>query len=267
MNRSLSRALCLALLLAPLSVSAQVADPPGATHDELVAAVDSITAAVLQQSGVPSASVAVVRGARTEYLRAYGAARLDPRVDATTDMRYAIGSISKQFTAAAVLMLQQEGALSLDDPVSKWYPEVTRAGDITLRNLLTHTSGYSDFWPHDYVPTMMQTAIDPDSVIARWADAPLDFEPGTKWEYSNTNFVLAGRIVEKVTGRPLFSFLRQRVFQPLGMSTVVNFDQGRMTASDPAGYRRFGLGPMRPALPEGAGWMLGAAELAMTPAD
>jgi CubicO group peptidase (beta-lactamase class C family) len=114
---------------------------------------------------------------------------------------------------------------------------------------------------------MMQTAIDPDSVIRRWAGAPLDFEPGTKWEYSNTNFVLAGRIVEKITGMTLFDFLKQRVFGPLGMSTVVNFDQGKMTSSDPAPYRRFGLGPMRPALPEGSGWMLGAAELAMTPAD
>ncbi|MGD8319493.1 MAG: serine hydrolase domain-containing protein, partial [Gemmatimonadota bacterium] len=246
---------------------AQTASTAGPSHEALTAAVDSIAAAVLEESGVPSASVAVVRQARTEYLKAYGTARLVPRTAASTDMRYAIGSISKQFTAAAVLLLQQEGELSLDDPVAKWYPELTRADDITLRNLLTHTSGYSDFWPHDYVPTMMQTAIDPDSVIARWAGAPLDFEPGTKWEYSNTNFVLAGRIVEKITGMPLFSFLEERVFEPLGMGSVVNFDQGRMTDADPAGYRRFGLGPLRPALPEGAGWMLGAAELAMTPAD
>lgn len=267
MNRTKVFVVTAALLMAAVPVHAQTTPTTGPTPAELAAAVDSIAASILEQSGVPSASVAVVRGARTEYTKAYGAANLDPMVPATPEMRYAIGSISKQFTAAAVLFLQQEGKLSLEDKVAKWYPELTRADEITIRQLLTHTSGYSDFWPHDYVPTMMQTAIDPDSVIHRWAGAPLDFEPGTKWEYSNTNFVLAGRIVEKITGMSLFDFLEERVFGPLGMTTVVNFDQGKMTSSDPTPYRRFGLGPMRPALPEGSGWMLGAAELAMTPAD
>jgi D-alanyl-D-alanine carboxypeptidase len=104
-------------------------------------------------------------------------------------------------------------------------------------------------------------------VIRRWAGAPLDFEPGTKWEYSNTNFVLAGRIIEKITGQPLFDFLEENVFQRLDMRSVVNYDQGDMTATDAQPYRRFGLGPLRPALPEGSGWMKGAAELAMTPRD
>ncbi len=239
----------------------------GPSHQELVSAVDSIVRAILDASGVPSASVALVRSARIEYTNAYGAAQLAPRVAATTDMRYGIGSISKQFTAAAVLLLQQRERISLDDPVAKWYPDLTRAGDITVRNLLTHTSGYSDFWPHDYVPTEMQTSIDPDSVIRRWAGAPLDFEPGTRWEYSNTNFVLAGRIIEKITGEPLFDFLEENIFERLDMRSVVNYDRGEMTATDAQPYRRFGLGPLRPALPEGSGWMKGAAELAMTPRD
>ena len=259
--------LAFAIGAPPLAAQDGRAAPAGPSHEEMVSAVDSIARAILDASGVPSASVALVRNARIEYANAYGEARLDPRVAATPQMRYAIGSISKQFTAAAVLLLQQRGRISLDDPVAKWYPDLTRASDITLRHLLTHTSGYSDFWPHDYVPTEMQTSIDPDSVIRRWAGAPLDFEPGTKWEYSNTNFVLAGRIIEKITGQPLFDFLEENVFQRLDMRSVVNYDQGDMTATDAQPYRRFGLGPLRPALPEGSGWMKGAAELAMTPRD
>ncbi len=229
--------------------------------------VDSVANAVLKATGVPSASVAVVREGRLAYAHAYGSAHLEPPAAATTDMRYAIGSISKQFTAATVLLLQQQGKLSLDDPVSRWYPGLTRAKDVTLREILSHTSGYQDFWPQDYVPPMMNRDIEPDSILARWAGKPLDFEPGTRWQYSNTNFVLAARIVEKVTGEPFFRFLSEHVLQPLNMSSAVNFDAKKLTTGAPTGYMRYGLGPLRQAPDEGSGWMFGAGELAMTPSD
>lgn len=248
----------LVLLGAALPVRAQA---------PIASAVDSIVRDVLQSTGVPAASVAIVVDGRLAYAQAYGQAQLDPPVAARADMRFSIGSISKQFAAAAILLLQQEGKLSLDDPVARFVPDVTRAGEVTIRQLLSHTSGYQDYWPQDYVPPFMLDSISAAGILDRWARKPLDFDPGTRWQYSNTNYVIAGLIVEKVTGMPFFEFLRSRILGPLGVQSVVNVDRGRLPQSDPTGYTRYGLGPVRPAPKEGNGWLFAAGELAMTPAD
>ncbi|HKR56610.1 MAG TPA: serine hydrolase domain-containing protein [Gemmatimonadales bacterium] len=231
------------------------------------AAVDSIARDVLRQTGVPSASLAVVRDGKVVYAQAYGDAKVDGHVAATTSMRYSIGSISKQFCAGAVLLLVQDGKLSLDDPVSKYFPDLTRASEVTIRELLSHTSGYQDYWPQDYVMPGMLDSITARQIVDRWAKIPLDFDPGTRWQYSNTNFVIAGMIVEKVSGMPFFEFLRTRVLNPLGIESVKNIDMGRLPDSDPTGYVRYALGPARPALKEGKGWLFAAGELAMTASD
>jgi len=222
---------------------------------------------VLASTGVPSATVAVVTHGKLAYAQAYGAAKLEPRVAATPDMQYGIGSISKQFTAACVLLLQQEGKLSLDDKVSKYVPGLTRGNEITIRQLLSHTSGYQDFWPQDYVPPAMEKAITPQAILDHWAKQPLDFEPGTRWQYSNTNFEIAALIVEKASGKPFFQFVRTRILDPLGIASAVDFDAKGPTSVQPIGYMRFGLGPLRPATSTGPGWMYGAGELAMTARD
>ncbi|HEY6108850.1 MAG TPA: serine hydrolase domain-containing protein [Gemmatimonadales bacterium] len=229
--------------------------------------VDSIARQVLEATGVPSASVAVVQDGRLVYTQAYGSAQVEPAVPARVDMRYSIGSISKQFAAAAILLLQQDGKLSLDDPVARFLPDLTRAREVTIRQLLSHTSGYQDYWPQDYVPLFMLESVTAEGVLDRWAKKPLDFEPGTRWQYSNTNYVAAGLIVERVSGMPFFEFLRTRILAPLGMQSVVNIDLGRLPQSDPTGYLRYALGPLRPAPKEGKGWLFAAGELAMTPAD
>ncbi|HEY8832682.1 MAG TPA: serine hydrolase domain-containing protein [Gemmatimonadaceae bacterium] len=253
--------LALSLLACSVSASAQ-----GTSDAALGAKVESIATQALQATGVPSASVAVVRHGRVAYANAYGAARLDPRVAATADMRYAIGSISKQFTATAILLLQQDGKLSIDDPVSKFIPGLTRGNEVTVRELLSHTSGYQDFWPQDYVMPMMLSATTPQSIADRWGKQPLDFDPGTRWQYSNTNYTLAGMVVEKASGMPFFQFVRSRILQPLALSSAKDFDVNPR-AADATGYLRYGLGPLRPAPDAGAGWMFAAGELAMTPRD
>ncbi len=235
--------------------------------DSLNIKIDSAAVQVIRETGVPSASIAVVEHGKIIFTKAYGDARLDPPTPATTDMRYAIGSISKQFTATAVLLLEQKGKLSLNDPVSKWLPGLTQSSDVTLREVLSHTSGYQDFWPQDYVPPLMLKPMPPQKILDMWAKKPLDFEPGTKWQYSNTNFVIAAQIVEKITGEPFFKFLRREILEPLGLSSAIDFDKGKMTSSDAKGYTQYGLGPLRPAPEEGEGWMAGAGELAMTPHD
>ena len=236
------------------------------TTSQLEAKVDSIANQVLQSSGVPSASVAVVQHGRVVLAKAYGAMKLDPNTSAGTDMRYGVGSISKQFTASAMLLLQQDGKLKLDDLVGKYIPGLSRGNEVTIREILSHTSGYQDFWPQDYLMEPMRQNVTPQEVMNRWAKQPLDFEPGTRWQYSNTGYVLAAMIVEKVSGMPFFQFVQKRLLDPLGMTSAKNFD-ANSHAADATGYIRYGLGPLRPAPEAGKGWMYGAGMLAMTASD
>ncbi len=243
------------------------AQTPSTRSQDVRGNVDSIAQHVLSSSGVPSASVTIVKDGKIVYSQAYGDARLDPKLAARPDMRYSVGSISKQFTAAAILLLQEQGKLSIDDPVSKYVPGLTRGDEVTIRQLLSHTSGYQDYWPQDYVMPMMLKPTTAQQIIDAWAKKPLDFDPGTKWQYSNTNYVIAGVIVEKVAGMPMLQFLHQRVFDPLGMKSVTNVDEAKLPASDPEGYFRYALGPLHPAPKEGKGWIFAAGELAMTAQD
>ena len=233
----------------------------------LKARIDRIASGVMQQRGVPSASVAVVERNKLVYTHAYGLAHLDPDRVASPEMRYSIGSISKQFTAAAILILQQQGKLALDDAVGKYIPDLTRGNEVTIRQILSHTSGYQDYWPEDYLMTPMMKPATAQQIIATWAKKPLDFDPGTDWQYSNTNYVIAGLIVEKVTGEKLMDFLEEHIFHPLGMKSAWNSDQTKLTEVDATPYIRAALGPLRPAPKEGRGWMFAAGELSMTAHD
>jgi D-alanyl-D-alanine carboxypeptidase len=251
----------IAVCAAPIHPQAKASVDTG-----LASKVDAIANQVVQSTGVPSASVAVVKNGRLAYANAYGSAKLDPRSAAKPDMRYAIGSISKQFTAVAVLLLQQDGKLKLDDPVSRFIPGLTRGNEVTVRQLLSHTSGYQDYWPQDYVMPMMLTATTPQAIADQWAKKPLDFDPGSRWQYSNTNYTLAGMVVEKASGMPFFQFVRTRVLQPAGLTSAADFD-ANPRATDAAGYIRYGLGPLRLAPDAGAGWTWAMGELAMTASD
>lgn len=254
------RTIVITLLLAAAPVFAE-------QPDHLTADIDKAATEILGKTGAPSASLAVVRDGKIIYEHAYGKATLDPATPATTSMRYSVGSISKQFTSSALLLLAEEGKLSLDDKVGRWLPDLTRAGDVTVRQILSMTSGYQDFWPQDYVMPAMFHDVEPMEIANEWAKKPLDFEPGSKWQYSNTNYVIAGMIVERVSGTGLFDFLQTRIFQPLHMTTVFNTDQAALPASDAMRYLRYATGPLHAEPKEGRGWMFGAGELAMTAHD
>src|SRR5215471_11354715 len=264
MRRSYSLFLLFAIILAVPGARAMA---QAQLSPDLREKIDKIAAGALAKTGVPSASVAIVTDGHIAYVKAYGDARLEPKVAATSQMRYSIGSISKQFTAAAILLLQEQGKLSLDDKVSRFIPDLTRASEVTIRELLSHTSGYQDYWPQDYVMPMMLQPVTASKIMDIWARKPLDFAPGTQWQYSNTNYVIAGVIVEKASGVPLFQFLREKVFGPLEMRSVTDSDQEKLGDSDPTGYFRYGLGPLHPAPKEGKGWLFAAGELAMTAGD
>ena len=254
--------LSLILACASPGVSAQSTLPV-----DLQERVGKISRETLAKTGVPSASVAVVKDGKIAFLAAYGEARLDPETPAKPGMRYSIGSISKQFTAAAILFLQEDGKLSLDEKVGRFVPGLTRGDEVTIREVLSHTSGYQDYWPQDYVMPGMLKPVTAQAILAEWAGKPLGFEPGTDWQYSNTNYVIAGLIVEKVSGMPLLEYLRTKIFAPLGMSSALNIDQELLGETDANGYLRYALGPLRPAPKEGKGWLFAAGELAMTAED
>lgn len=232
---------------------------------EQAAKVDTIVADALKSSGVPSASVAIVRDGKIVFTKAYGDQGSGIRNGPDANARYQIASVSKQFTAAAILLLADEGKLSLDDKVSKWVPDVTDADTITIRQLLSHTAGLQDYWPQDYSFKAMETPVTPQQIVDRWAKKPLDFAPGTAWQYSNTGYVVAGMIIEKASGQKLLDYLDARIFKPLGMHPV---DQDKAIGKGfPQGTHRFALGPVRPAKPAADGWLWAAGELAMSAAD
>ena len=227
--------------------------------------LDERITASLKKAGAPGISIAVVQGGKLVYAKAFGSADLENKRVATIETRYAVGSISKQFTAAALLLLQEQGKLSLDDRVSKYFPELTRAKEITIRQLLSHTSGYEDYAPQDYIIPEWTQPTTPQATLRRWATRPLNFDPGTRWQYSNTNYVLAGEIFEKVSGQPLVAFLREKIFQPLGMTSANDWPPVQPT--DATAYTRYATGPSRPVKREAEGWYFAAGELAMTPSD
>jgi len=250
----------LFLTLLPLPVEGASSAP------DLRAAVAEIAKDVLASTGTPAASIAIVQGGEIVLAEAFGDARIDPRAPAEPWTYFAIGSVSKQFTAAAIMLLAEEGRLSLDDPVARFLPDLDRAKDVRVRDLLAHTSGYQDYWPQDYVPPFMFSDILPADLAVRWARRGLDFEPMTRWQYSNTGYAIAGLIAEKVTGAPLFSFLEKRLFAPLGMEGAVDLDRGRPEGGA-RGYTRLGLGPLRPAPLEAHGWLFAAGGLGMPARD
>ena len=252
------RFLLAAALLAPLPATAQSLSPAETVR------VDAIVTSALAKTGTPSASIAIVRGGRLVLAKAYGKAS-ETIPAASADLPYQIASNSKQFTAAAVLLLQRDGKLSLDDTVAKYLPGISGGDRITIRQLLSHTSGLQDYWPQDYSFAAMAQPVTPQQIVDRWAKKPLDFAPGTQWQYSNTGYVVAGLIVEKVAGEPLLAFLQRRIFTPLGMAPI---DQDLAVGPRyPQGYQRFALGPVRVERPAARGWLFAAGELAMTPSD
>ncbi len=162
-------------------------------------------------------AVLVAQGDQILFSKAYGDASYSLSVPSRTETRFHIASISKPFTAAAILLLEQRGRLSLDDRVSKYVPDFNRGSEITLRNLLTHTSGIpniTDFPEYETVSRLPQTPL---TLVQLFKNKPLKFAPGRKYEYSNSNYNLLALIIEKVSGKTYGEFLREAVFVPAGL--------------------------------------------------
>ena len=253
----------LVLALAAFALPVQTIAAQPLLPAELTA-IDAAVVKALKETGVPSAEIAVVRGGEIVLSRAWGKpSETLPQPDA--QLPYQIASNSKQFLAALLLLLEDDGKLSLDDKVSRWLPELPSGGQITVRQLLSHTSGLQDFWPQDYLFKAMETPVAPQEIVQRWGMKPLDYAPGTRWQYSNTGYVVAGLIAERAGGAPLWEQLEARLFKPLGIHPL-DIDQTN-GPQFPQGYHRAALGPVRVATPPARGWLWAAGELSMTAAE
>jgi len=166
-------------------------------------------------------TVLVVKDGHTLVDQGYGSADLEWNVPNAPATKFRLGSITKQFTATSILLLQERGKLSIDDPVSKYMPDAPAAwSKVTIYNVLTHTSGIPSFTGFPDYPTTEWKNTNPTELVARFRDKPLDFEPGTKFTYSNSGYVLLGYLVEKISGQSYADFLQQNIFTPLGMTST-----------------------------------------------
>jgi len=225
---------------------------PPTTFD--VKQIDAYLEHVVQEKGRVGISVAIVQDGKVVLEKGYGWRSLETKSPVETDTLFAIGSVTKQFTCAAILLLAEDGKLSVTDPVVKYYPNLTQAAEITLLDLMNHTSGYPDYYPLDFVDRRLQKPISPDALIQQYAGGKLDFPPGTDWSYSNTGFTILGRVVEKVSGQTFAQFLQTRILTPLGMTHTV-YEPGLDDKRLASGYTSFAISPPEPVAPEASGWL------------
>ncbi|ESQ83775.1 serine hydrolase [Asticcacaulis benevestitus] len=184
-------------------------------------------------------TVLVARDGKVIFEKAYGYANLEWMVPETIDTKYRLGSVTKQFTAASILLLQERGKLKLSDPIKLYVPEAPAAWDkITIAHLLSHTSGVINFTGlPDYAATQ-RLPTTPAELIKRFRDQPLDFKPGEGWNYSNSGYVLLTAAIEKASGQTYTQFLTDNIFKPLGMD-----DTGYDNASTLLSHRASGYTP------------------------
>jgi CubicO group peptidase (beta-lactamase class C family) len=199
---------------------------------------DQVDALMARYEGkVPGASVLVMRDGKAIISRSYGFADLEANIKAAPATNYRLASVTKQFTAAAILLLAQDGKLSLDDKVKRWLPSLPAALDsVTLTHLLTHTSGIVDY--EDVIPNgTIEQVHDADVLRLLESQDSTYFTPGSKYQYSNSGYSLLALIVQKASGKSFATFLHDRIFAPLGMRNTIAFENGVSVVADRAyGY-------------------------------
>ena len=234
-SRGCSLLFALAATVAASSLHAQT--PTGADPQRLDS-VGRYVESELRRLHIPGMSVAILRGDSVVMARGFGYANVELRVPATDSTVYQSGSVGKQFTSAAIMLLAERKKLSLDDPITRWLPEGRRAWrGITIRHLLSHTSGIANYTGG---AVDLHREFSEKDLMKLALASPLDFAPGTHWSYSNTGFVLLGVIIHRVTGQFYGDFLRDNVFLPLGMRTTRIISEADIVPNRASGYRLAG---------------------------
>jgi CubicO group peptidase (beta-lactamase class C family) len=223
-----------------------------------------LTASCLAQDKIPNESVARMEQIIQSYVpgkfmgtvlvaqdgkivldKGYGFANLEWDVPNTPTTKFRLGSITKQFTAASILLLEERGKLKVEDPVKKYMPNAPAAWDkITIFHLLTHTSGIPSFTGFSDYESHETQAMTPGKLVEWFRDKPLEFEPGTKWNYSNSGYILLGYLIEKISGQSYAEFVQQNIFTPLGMKDSGYDSNSAIIARRAAGYTPGKSGPI-----------------------
>ena len=203
--------------------------------------IDDFVKAEMAKRQIPGVSIAVIRDGKLVKAEGYGLANVELKAPATPETVYQLASVSKQFTAAAILLLAQDGKLAIEDKIHKHLPDLPQAwNEVTVRHLLDHTSGIKSYTS---LPDFFKTArkdYTHQEIIKLVADSPMEFKPGEKWAYNNTGYFLLGIIVENVSGKGFGDFLEERVFKPLGMNSTRMNDYRTIMLNRAQGYSAAG---------------------------
>jgi len=207
---------------------------PCPAQSEITAKVDEFINTEMRRQRIPGLSLAIIRDGRPVIVKGYGFSNVEHQVPVKPETVFQSGSINKQFTATAIMILVEEGKLALDDKISKYFPDAPESWqNITVRHLLTHTSGMADY-PPDFD---FRREFTEEEYLGIIKSVPLAYQPGTKWDYSNLDYVILGILIGKITGKFHGDFLAERVFKPLNMTTARVISESAIVPNRAAGYR------------------------------
>ncbi|HWM86992.1 MAG TPA: serine hydrolase domain-containing protein [Kofleriaceae bacterium] len=260
------------LVLAGCSSSAAQATAterePAGRHANLSARLDRIASRALAREGAAVAgfSVAVVWRGDLVLAKGYGLADIDTRRPVAADSIFRIASVTKQFTAAAVMKLVDAGKIRLDDPITAYLPDYPTREKITIRQLLTHTSGVKSYTELPSFPDDMTASMSRAQLVAKFAAEPLDFEPGARWHYSNSGYYLLGMVIEAVSGRSYADYLDANVFASAGLADTASCPDAQDYPRAAHGYRQ-NAGKLEPPAPLSMAYPFAAGALCSTAAD
>src|SRR5258707_6573759 len=220
----------------------------------------------LIETNDPGLAVLVAQNGKILFEKSYGLADREHHVPVIPQTTFRIGSIGKQFTASAILKLQEQGKLSVNDKLSKYIPDFPRGDEVTLRHLLTHTSGIHSYTEKQGFIESVTSPVKPDDLVNSFKNDPYDFDPGKKWQYDNSGYFLLGRIVEKVSGQSYGDFLEKNFFKPLGMTNTGVYRAHPGLPHEALGYSLEGAG-FTNAVNWDRSWAGGAGTLYSTVGD
>ncbi|PWV45422.1 serine hydrolase [Chitinophaga sp. S165] len=202
------------------------------------ARIDSLILKEFNEKDGPGGVFMVTRNGKPVYHKAFGKANLELGVDLAPESVFQLGSMTKQFTAVAVLMLEEQGKLNVQSPVSKYIPDYPSGDKITLHHLLTHTSGIKDFTKMKALSDISQKEMTPKMMVDFFKNEPVDFQPGEKFEYNNSGYVLLGYIIELVSGETYEDFINKNIFRKAGMNNSYYASDRKVIPERAYGYHK-----------------------------
>jgi CubicO group peptidase (beta-lactamase class C family) len=256
-----------AILAVALVVAVRASVAAQALSAADVAKIDAVVRNDMRAAATPGVSLAIVRGTQIVYAKGYGFKNLTTRAPVDPQSIFRYGSVTKEFTAAEMVLLQRDGKLSLSDPISRWFPAATDASDVRIVDLLNMASGYRDYYPLDYVDLEMARPASMAAIAREYEAFPLTAPPRRRYEYSNTNYLFAGLIAERVTGRSIADLLRDRLLVPAGMTHAFYDEPQRAVADRATGYNSYFTEPPHEDALEAPNWLNAAGALAGTATD